>query len=158
MVQQLKQLVLVFPACFGLFFGTLIGGSSPAVESIVIRLVDGKTGKVISGRVVRLSWQVPPHGYTTSMESTTAADGAASFQVKDPPTTLWVFPQLKGWTLCSDYKLSREQILRKGVVSDNKCDRTGKISRAFTAKSGEVVFFVTYGNLWEHIWGRLPRR
>ncbi len=158
MVQQLKQLVLLVLACFGLFFGTLIGGSPPAMESIVIRLVDGKTGKVISGRVVRLSWEVPPHGYSTNLDLKTTSDGTATFQVKDPPTTLWVFPRLKGWTLCSDYQLSREQILGKGVVSDNKCDGTGKIRRAFTAKPGEVVFFVTYGNLWEHIWGRLPRR
>ena len=145
-------------ACIAVFLASGGRALPQSVESIAVRVINAKTGKPVSNRTVSVSYTNPPHGYSTRVDSKTTLQGTAWFKLNERPSRLMVDPLLRSWTLCSPDEFSTEEILRQGVVADNKCDPTGKVRKAFSARPGELVIFAAYGNLWKHIWGRLPRQ
>jgi hypothetical protein len=110
-------------------FGTLFASVALCQQrSIVIKAVNGKTGKPIAHQRLVIfggkSEQDGLHKVQHLDDATTGADGTAVLEI-DPDTTGWIQVWADGLTLCQDNPNSRafsvEKVMRTGESSPNNC-------------------------------------
>ncbi len=127
---------------------------------VEVRVINGRTGEPLGNRDVRL-WLIyeppGPRGLRTEiMHARTSAEGQARFELPEPlPKELGVglFDIPERLFSCAGQRppLTTEEVLRKGVVEQNKCDKKGKLKGRFAAKPGKVVVFVAAYKWWQRI-------
>ena len=139
--------------------------------TIHVRVLDGRTGKSLSGQNLEFVDYHNPDGSTHAdlngrMIVKTSADGDSYIANPDAHGVL-VFNGLGRngfWTPCTRHKLydsnnqtygsehlySVSTIVASGLVANNNCGK-----RISTAKPGELVIFVRPTTWWEKFWGGL---
>jgi len=127
--------------------GGLIGAVSQAAD-VTVRAINGKTGHPLVGYPIEVYAKdrvLYPHEHIHLLAKADAgSDGTAAFHLDQPlPEALYIYIGKAGRTIgCTRNALfSIDEVLRSGVVGNNRCDPEDKIKLRFPAKAGEVVLF-----------------
>lgn len=89
----------------------------------------------------------------------TGPDGVAAFSLSPPTSPLlvvgvWPGPGEVAYCI-PDFTpgnvFRTDEVLRKGVVAQDTCDKTGKVPAKFKPKPGTIVFFVRKLSFWEKL-------
>jgi hypothetical protein len=126
---------------------SVYSGGSP--DRISVRLFDGTTGKPMAGVPILLG--VPAgNSNANQLRDITDSQGTARFSPSDPipdQINLILGPDVR---LCPSWTFTTEQILKTGVIADNKCRGT-KFEYSGHPTPGELVVFARRVSLWERI-------
>lgn len=117
---------------------------------ILVRLIDGPTGKPMAGVSILLG--VPAGNENVNqLRDTTDSQGIARFNPSDPiPSQIYL---LFGGdvVMCPGWTFTTEQILKTGVIAENRC-RGGKFEHSGNPTPGELVVFARRLSWWERFW------
>jgi hypothetical protein len=140
-----ELLTLVF-VCFTAVASVCSAGDG---EHLSVRVLDARSGKPITD--IPLLLGVPVENKNVNrLRDKTDSQGTVTFHVDDPiPDSFWLIfgPDI---VLCHGITFSTEQVLKTGVIADNKC-KGPKLGFNGSPKSGELVVFVKRLSLWELI-------
>jgi hypothetical protein len=131
-------------------------------QDITVRAIDGRSLKPFSQKPVELDAQdfqlYPQDNSKLIATGTTGADGTVVFHLQPPlPKMLFVSVGEFGKTLpCSLVGFATEEVLRSGIVFDNRCHPKGKLKGQFTATPREVIVFATKLTFWDSFLRELP--
>ena len=149
MVVANRRLPLFVRAAAGLalFF------SSGNAADITVRVINGETGAPVPAYPIWLFWG--KDATTRSTDGVTGQDGRLVFHVPEPePEHFFAYPAAANVRSgCSDINFQTEEVLRRGVVEQNNCDRKHRIKEPIVAKPGDAVIFVRHIHWWEYLRG-----
>jgi hypothetical protein len=115
-------------------------------HSISVLVVNGRTAKPIAGKYI-LIYTVRAHPDPTTgypyrqTELRTDSEGKAVFGFDNPELRIFVIPEVKGSRACSAERFDPREVLRRGDVTSNGCDPSGKVRARFAPKPGQLVVF-----------------
>jgi len=126
---------------------SVYSGRNP--DRISVRLFDGTTGKPMAGVPILLG--VPTGNRNANqLRDITDSQGTARFSLSDPiPDQINLIFGVDV-VLCPSWTFTTEQILKTGVVADNKCRGT-KFGYSGHPTPGELVVFARRVSLLERI-------
>jgi len=122
-------------------------------EDVTIRLINAKNGQPLEGQVIVLHLGDASRASTPRVETTTSSDGTATFHLPEPlPEEVFLDTENGKIRACYSWgAFSTREVIKHGVVAENKCDPKGKLKGKFTAKPGEVIVFVRSLKWWERM-------
>ena len=141
---RLSRSLLILVALVGVSAGVGLA------EDITIRLINVKDGRPLGGQFIVVFLGNARLPSTPKVEVTTSSEGTAIVHLPEaiPEQVSVVVGNGKlhgcGWPF-----FSTRELIERGVVAENKCDRKGTLKGKFAAKPGEVIMFVRFLKWWE---------
>lgn len=144
----MRRPLSILQSCILFWISTCLFSAAGAAQSIIVQVLNGKTGKGIGNAKVQISLGDDAHRQT--LELTTNAQGEIQFEANRSST--FQVHQV-GFATCGEQPIGSQardypvdKILKTGLVTANECGRLIQEPRR-----GRLVFFVRHASWGERL-------